>query len=129
MPNTLFLIFNHELTFSQRADATTALGVSRFVDLPPELKRLWAQIPPDLDALAAYLEPIRRWLAHQAQEGDYVLIQGDFGATFLMVRTAAAMGLVPVYSTTERSAREIRNGDGSVETTHRVRHIKYRKYE
>lgn len=129
MPNTFFLIFNHELTPAQRADATISLGVTQVAELPAALKRLWEQIPPDLDALGAYLEPIRRWLADQAQKGDYVLIQGDFGATYILVNAAFEMGLIPVYSTTERLATEIRNDDGSMETIHRIKHVSFRKYE
>jgi hypothetical protein len=129
MPKTLFLIFNHELTAPQREDAATSLGVQRFVDLPPELNSLWATVPPALERLMDYLEPLKRWLAKEAKRGDCILIQGDFGAAFVMVNVAFAMNLVPVYSTTDRLATEARNGDGSVKTTHLIRHVAFRKYE
>jgi hypothetical protein len=43
-----------------------------------------------------------------------VLIEGDFGACYLMVRFALEKGLVPLYSTTRREAEERYDADGSV---------------
>lgn len=129
MSKKLLLIFNHDLTDTQREDAATSLGVKRFVGLPPELRHLWSRIPPGLGRLVDYLDPVTRWLSREAGSGDFVLIQGDFGATFIMVNIAFELGTVPVYSTTQRLARDIRNDDGSVETTHLVRHVAFRKYE
>jgi hypothetical protein len=127
--NTMFLIFNHDLTDTQREDAATSLGVRRFVALPPDLQHLWSRIPPGIERLVDYLRPVTRWLSREAKAGDFVLIQGDFGASFILVNIAFELGLIPVYSTTQRLARELRNRDGSVETTHLVRHVAFRKYE
>lgn len=129
MQTKLFLIFNHDLTVPQRETAAASLGVHRFMKLPPALQRLWSEIPPDLDSVSTYLYPVTCWLAEQAKTGDYALIQGDFGATFFMVNRAFEQALIPVYSTTARDAAEKHNGDGSVETTHRVQHVTFRKYE
>lgn len=128
MTKSLFLVFNHKTTPAQRTDAEMSLEVTRFVPLPTELKSLWARIPPGLNRLGGYLAPVRKWLTDQATPGDFVLIQGDFGATVLLVCYALEKGLVPVYSTTEREAREIRHPDGSVEVIHRIRHVAFRKY-
>jgi len=125
---TLFLIFNHSVTRLQEEDARRSLGVGRIVDLPAELKALWQQIPPDIPGIFDYLEPVREWLTKRAEEGDYVLVQGDFGACFLMAKFAMERGLVPVYSTTEREAREEHAADGTVELTHRFRHRIFRRY-
>jgi hypothetical protein len=57
-----------------------------------------------------------------------VLIQGDFGATFLMVNFAFEKGLIPIHSTTEREATEELQPDGSVRLSHRFLHKRFRKY-
>lgn len=124
----LILLFNHELTPDQWADACAALGVSRFIEPPETCRELWRSVPPDLPALTEFLRPVREWLRSVASPGDHVLIQGDFGATYLMVRYASALGLTPVYATTERQAREEVNHDGSVTLTHRFRHRRFRVY-
>ena len=125
---TLFLLFNHQFTAEQEADARVSLGVERIVSLPPDLQELWSQIPADLPELWGYLEPLRAWLADQAEGGDFVLIQGDFGACRLMVDFSLAQGLIPVYSTTEREAVEEHQADGSVKLVHHFRHRIFRRY-
>lgn len=104
------------------------MGVERLVGLPPDLKSMWQRIPPELSEIDAYLKPIKTWLETEAKKGDYVLIQGDFGACFLMVGFAFKLGLIPIYSTTEREAVEEYGADGSVTLTHRFRHRIYRRY-
>ena len=128
MPGSLFLIFNHEITPVQENDARSSLGIGQIRCLPPDLKELWRQIPPDLTEISSYLEPIKNRLARQAAESDYVLIQGDFGACYIMVQFAFEKGFVPVYSTTRREAVEEQQSDGAVRLVHNFKHQSYRKY-
>ena len=125
----LYLVFNHTLTDLQKRSAKTSIGVERVIDLPPPLKDLWSVVPPELPGLLDYLQPLKNWLVERAQFSDYILIQGDFGATYLMVKFAFENGLVPVYSTTVRNAIEEHNADGSVRLLHHFKHIRFRKYE
>ena len=124
----LFLLFNHKITALQKADAHASLGVARIVEPPEELLRLWRRIPPDLRKIESFLSPIQDWLTARAEKGDFILIQGDFGACFLMVRFAFEKGFVPIYSTTEREAVETHGEDGSVTLTHRFQHRIFRRY-
>ncbi|MFH0824780.1 MAG: CRISPR-associated protein Csx20, partial [Pseudomonadota bacterium] len=119
----LFLIFNHTITEAQRNDARNTLGVEAIVELPPHLQTLWSNIPADMPELTSYLEPLRDRLKDRGKAGDFVLIQGDFGATYLMVRFALEQGLVPVYSTTKRRALEELLPDGSVKLVHNFQHV------
>jgi hypothetical protein len=129
MSATLFLIFNHQLTARQRADAHASLAVERFVSLPDHLQQLWRQIPPDMPQINGHLAPLREWLGDNAKAGDYLLIQGDFGACCLMVSFSFEQGLVPIYSTTRREAQEKVQPDGSVITlTHNIEHQIFRLY-
>lgn len=124
----LVLLFNHRLTEVQEDDARRSLGVGSIVEPPAGISVLWAQVPPDIDDLAGYLAPAFVWLRSVAGPGDFVLIQGEFGATCLAVQEAFRIGLVPVYSTTRREAVEIHLPDGRVEIRHVFAHIRYRKY-
>ena len=128
MTPRLFLLFNHKITPLQEEDAYTSLGVRRIVEPPEELLRLWRRIPPDLRKIESFLSPIQDWLTARAEKGDFILIQGDFGACFLMVQFAFEKGFVPIYSTTEREAVEIHGEDGSVTLTHRFQHRIFRRY-
>ena len=125
---TLFLIFNHQLTDSQEVNAREELGVKDIVNLPPKLQELWANVPPDVAEIKSYLKPIEDWLEANAKKGDYVLIQGDFGACYLMVNFAFELGLIPVYSTTRREVVEEPQPDGTIKLIHHFQHQIFRKY-
>lgn len=126
--STLFLIFNHQFTKPQETDARNSLKVDRTFPLPSELQDRWKNIPADVPAIADYLKPIQNWLTIQGRVGDYVLIQGDFGACFLMVQFAIARGLIPVYSTTQREAEEELQPNGTVKLIHHFEHRIFRRY-
>ena len=125
----LFLLFNHRLTPLQKQDAYKSLGIESIREPTPAIKKLWGQIPPDLLTVADYLKPVQAWLLEKAVKGDYVLIHGDFGACFLMASFAFDIGLIPVYSTTQREAVETAGEDGVVKITHQFKHRIFRKYE
>lgn len=128
MAPRLIVLFNHTLTESQREDARRSLGAGEILEPPAAVRSLWAEVPPELESLEDYLSPVRSWLVDCARPGDFLLVQGDFGATWLMVRFALEIGLVPVYSTTRRAAAEEPQPDGSVRLTHRFQHVRFRRY-
>ncbi len=127
--SSLFLIFNHKITPIQVQDAKDSLGIERIIEMPDALKELWRQIPSELPEISDYLMPLKEWLLSQAVKGDHALIQGDFGACFIMVSAAFGMGLIPVYSTTKREAVEEQAEDGAIRLVHQVKHERFRKYE
>lgn len=124
----LFLFFNHTFTLSQQAEARADLGVSAIIEPPLDLRRCWANIPPAEPTLHPWLQPVFDWLTLHGQTGDYILVQGDFGACYLLVRFALERGLIPVYATTERHAREQRLDDGRVRLEHTFAHVRFRRY-
>ncbi|MEZ4829272.1 MAG: CRISPR-associated protein Csx20 [Bacteroidia bacterium] len=126
---TLHLLFSHQLTPEQLADAQLRLRVSDIRYLPPELQPLWSQVPPDLDSLDDYAQPLRQWLRDTASPGDFVLIQGDFGLTFLMVNFARSLNLTPIYATTRRESREVKRENGKIEKTLVFGHVRFREYQ
>lgn len=128
MRPAMILLFNHRLTGDQEMAACRSFAPARFVYPPGDIQRLWRQVPPPLESLENHVQPVKRWLEKAARKGDVVLIQGDFGATYLMVQFAFERGLVPVYATTERLANEQHQADGSVTLTHCFRHCRFRRY-
>jgi hypothetical protein len=128
MSNTLFLLFNHHLTEVQEQDARNTLGVLRIVPPPEAVAALWSQIPTELESLDGYLDPVKEWLKQVAIPGDYVLIQGDFGACYLVVSFAFGNGFIPIYSATKRDAVEKPDAEGVIRITHRFNHKRFRKY-
>lgn len=128
MPN-LFLLFSHSLMPEQEQDAIQTFGIKTVTSLPESLQVLWSQVPAELDSLIDFGQPIWNWLKASAQQGDYVLVQGDFGLTHLTVKQSKQLGLIPIYATTVREAKEITNQDGRIEKTLYFQHVRFRLYE
>ncbi|HHO49135.1 MAG TPA: hypothetical protein ENN06_11920 [Desulfobacteraceae bacterium] len=128
MPD-LFLLFNHAMTRLQETGARQELNVDRIVSPPAAVQGLWSNVPPELESLAPYLRPVLQWLGGEARPGDYVLVQGDFGACCLVSRHTQSLGCIPIYSTTFRQAEEQHLPDGRVQLTHTFSHVRFRRYE
>ncbi len=128
MPKML-LIFSHELTPDQIEDAKNVLCVNEFVPLPSDMQKLWQNIPATEPSITNYLKNFNKFIEDNTNEGDYVLIQGDFGAVYLMVNFAFSMGLIPVYATTERDVVEKHMPDNTVRSERVFKHRIFRRYE
>ncbi|ADC69270.1 conserved hypothetical protein [Methanocaldococcus sp. FS406-22] len=124
----MFLLFSHKLTEEQIKDAKESLKVDEFIYLPKELQELWSNIPPDIEDIEDYIKPIKDFLKKYAKPKDYVLIQGDFGATYKMVNFAIDNDLIPIYSTTKRIVKDIYK-DRKIITIRKFEHCRFRKYE
>ncbi len=127
MGKSCFLLFSHKLTPEQAGDLKENWQVENIIPLPARLQFLWSNIPPDLSELNGYLEPIKHWLKQNARPGDLALIQGDYGATYLMVGYALSLKLTPIYATTERIVKETLRGQETI--VQRVfKHKGFRQY-
>ena len=123
----LLLMFSHDLTEEQKSEAKEKFNISRFIKLNDELSNKWANVPPHLDDLGEYLEEFKEWLDEKGQVGDYVLIQGDFGATMSMVEYAKSKKIIPIYATTERNVVEEKTGE-TIKISREFKHVMFRKY-
>lgn len=122
----MILLFSHTLNEEQIIDAKSKYGVGEFVYLPKNLQQLWSNFNPELEQLT--LDDFKSFLSQNANQGDVVLIQGDFGATFAMVNFALERGLVPVYATTQREVVEVVE-DGQMVKKSIFKHRRFRRYE
>lgn len=128
MDRRFLLMFNHTLLPEQKAWSRDHLNTGSVIEMPKPLKERWAQVPAMPDNLASWAEPFLEWMKEYGRPGDPVLIQGDFGATYMMVRYAFKLGMVPVYATTIRHAIEIRMPDNRIKLEHEFQFCRFRKY-
>ena len=123
----MFLLFSHSLTKTQENNAIKSFKIEEFVSLPENLQKLWSEIPSDLESLNDYLNPVKEFLGNSSDLGDFVLIQGDFGATYALVNFAKSLGLVPVYATTNRVIEEVEENGKTIKKSV-FEHIRFREY-
>ena len=125
--NKLFLIFNHTRTKEQIEDAKKSLYVDAFLPLPEALQTVWSTIPPYETDIKPALRPIKDFLAYNGDNGDFALIQGDFGSCYELVNFCKSIGITPVYATNTRvSTEELK--DGVVHKVSEFKHCIFRKY-
>lgn len=125
----LYLLFSHYLTEEQEKEAEEALGINEIYYLPDNLQVLWSQIPPELPIVGDYIQPIKEWLKCRVQKGDYLLVQGDFGATYLLVKWAFSVDCIPIYATTQRKVRTETHESKEIIINRTFAHVRFRKYE
>ena len=125
---SMAILLNHTISEHQKRSAEDHFKVNRFIYLPPDLKQKWGNIPPDLESIDHFLGPIKKWIENKTGKNDYILIQGDFGASYLMVEFTFKHQLIPVYATSERRAFESVQEDGTVKMEHVFKFCRFRRY-
>jgi len=123
----MILLFSHELTKEQIDDAQIYLRVNNFIYLPKKLQIIWSNIPPYIDCLNDHLKPVKVFLEQNSRQNDYILVQGDFGATYSMINYSKSLGLIPIYSTNKRIVEEILDNN-NIKKLSFFKHIIFRKY-
>lgn len=131
MKSKLLILFSHSLTDSQKSDIRKNLKIneSDIVQLPADLKTNFSNVPPDMKSIKNYACQFVEWIKKNAEEGDYVLIQGDYGVSFLLVDFCLRNHFIPLYATTERIQQEEKNPDGSITIKKFFNHKLFRRYE
>ena len=123
-----FNVTNHTLTADQKVDAIRVWGELEFIDLDPELKKLWGSIPPEegISGVAKYLAPVLNYLARTVELGDIVHVAGEFTAVTLAATVAQQNNGFAVSSTSKRDVVETVLPDGSVSKQSTFKHVLFR---
>lgn len=122
-----FVLLNHTLTQNQTKELESKFSIKEIVYPEKELSQKWSQIPAAENVDMGIIQSIVSWLSI-AQENDVLIVQGEFGSTFMIVDYALKNKLIPVHAVTKRVAKESRDG----ETVHReyiFEHVCFRKYK
>jgi len=116
------VLLNHSLTEEQKSD----LGGTIF-ELPPELKKVWGEIPPDVPRfdVTKHLEPILSWITEK--NPDRIVCQGDYTAFTLILKRCWLTGMPLLVATSKRETAEEVAADGSVVKKAIFRHIQFRE--
>lgn len=122
-----FCLLNHALTQKQLAELGEKFNSTDVVYPEKNLAELWSQIPPE-KSNEEVVESVVFWLKNNAAPGDLFIIQGEFGTTFTLADFALKNGLIPLYATTRRIAKESRNGE-IVRREYVFEHVCFKRYE
>ncbi len=120
----MFVLLSHNMTEQQCSDAIDDLGITKFETLPTDI---WSQIPAERATVETSLISLKETILTHSNKGDYLFVQGDYGATFNMVQFAKENGFVPVYATSKRKSYEVVDGE-KVTTVREFQHVRFRKF-
>ncbi len=122
----MFLFFSHRLSEDQIKEAQDLWKIDIFMYLPNCLQEKWSNIDPSLEEIN--VNPFTGWIEANAKENDIFLVQGDFGATYNLVKYLKDKDRTVVYSTTQRDCIEQKNKNNTTEIIHQYRHVRFRSY-
>ncbi len=122
-------VISHEPSPEQIQELKTKWNAREIVKMPEDIAARWRSIPPNAESIEKEILPVKKWIDEICKPGDLVIIQGDYGASFMLAGYVKEIGNVPLYATTERKVEENIADDGSVEQRRLFRHVRFRKYE
>ena len=120
----MFVLINHNLTEEQKDQALKVFGVEDIINIADDA---WSNISPSDENILYVLNRYKKELMLEAEAGDILLVQGDFGATYNMINFAKNIGLKTIYATTKRVVQELII-DGKSVTRREFKHENFREY-
>jgi uncharacterized protein MJ1673 len=127
MERKVLLLFSHQLTENQEKELVENFKVKKIVSLSSELQEMWSNVSIK-ENYKENLEKIKKYIEENFNENDVMLVQGNWGYTYNIVRWSIEKKLVPVYSYTERNVEEIKDGE-NVKKISYFKHVKFIEYE
>jgi len=122
------VIFNHNMLTFEQQESIKQLGCQNVIYLPDKFNSVWKNINPATDKIES-LKEIKDFTLKNTNLYDYVLIQGEFGATYIMVNFCFENSRIPIYATSKRESIEERLADGSVIKKSVFKFVRFREYE
>ena len=127
MERKALLLFSHQLTENQEKELVENFKVKKIISLSSELQKMWSNVSIK-ENYKENLEKIKKYIEENFNENDVMLVQGNWGYTYNIVKWSIEKKLVPVYSYTERNVEEIKDGE-NVKKISYFKHVKFIKYE
>lgn len=121
------LVFSHQLTENQEKELNGEYNVKQIEKLPENLQNIWSNVTIG-ESYKENLEKIKEYISKNFYIGDILVIQGNWGYTYNLVKWAIKNDYLPLYSYTERNVEEIKDGE-DVKKISYFRHVKFLKYE
>ena len=127
MEKRALLLFSHQLTDNEEKELIKDFEVKKIVSLTSELQEMWSNVSIKKNYMEN-LKKIKEYIKNNFNKNDVMLIQGNWGYTYNLVKWSIDNELIPVYSYTERNVEEIKDEE-NVKKISYFKHIKFIEYE
>lgn len=105
----IILLFSHKLTDAQIKDIKRKLQCKEILYLPKKIQTVFSNVTSNNREFI--INELKVYLSKNANKGDYILVQGEFGVSYKMINYSKEIGLIPIYSSTKRETIEITKGN------------------
>lgn len=122
-----YCLLNHQLTLNQISELKNTYNVETVIYPNEELSKRWSQIPTVKEIDMSIIEEVCNFLKN-AEKNDVLIIQGEFGSTFMIVDYALKHQLIPLHAVSKRIAKEEREGE-KVKREYIFEHVCFRQYK
>ena len=95
---TIIIITNEKLQDEEKNKIIDKYKIKKIKLLPEGTQKKWNEIDTNTDISHKNLNDMKTMIEKNIGEGDYILIQGEPGATFKIVSWAKEEGFIPIYS-------------------------------
>ena len=120
---SVYVILNHELTADQREELTERFD--EVVELTPEQRALWSQIPADGDHLDVQKHI---WtILLEVKNHDAIVCQGEFTAFCSVFTLCQTLQKNVFVACSKRETVETTGEDGSITKKAVFRHVQFRR--
>lgn len=125
----LYTLLNHQLTTEQHNNIISFFNSEAVITSPPAVvSDYWCNVNPNGSLSDTGISTVFDWLKTISKDSA-IIVQGEYGATYMVVDWCIKNGIAVYYITTNRNADEQTNTDGSSTITRIFRHAGLRKYE
>ena len=121
------LLFSHQLTENQEKELNEEFKVKEIVSLPSEMQEMWSNVSIE-ENYEENLEKIKKYIQKNFNKNDVMVVQGNWGYTYNIVKWSIENEFVAVYSYTERNVEEIKDGE-NVKKISYFKHVKFIEYK
>ncbi|SET13015.1 CRISPR-associated protein Csx20 [Anaerobranca gottschalkii] len=122
------VITSHRLNDEQILELQSRYKVEEIIYLPEDLQNIWSNIEPSGEFPIDNLKKIVSWISKEKRENVFVIVQGEFGATFLIVDYCLKNGYKALYATSKRQVKE-EVKEGETHTIRVFKHVNFREYK
>ena len=81
----VLLVFSHQLTENQKKELVEEYKVKEIKNLPEELQNMWSNVSIKKN-YKENLEKIKKFIKENFNKDDIILIQGNWGYTYNLVK-------------------------------------------
>ena len=125
----VLLIMEKDLHSLQLKELCEAYPVQSIIDPPPDLKRIWRNLPDRKKFDTALLDPLVGWLKAKSNRNDAVVLQGELGSVFYLANFCFANELVPLYTVEELVCEHKVLDDGTIVNIEKTKHVRFKHFE